>query len=44
LIMLSGQRQHRLRRQPQLVRDSHADAAVADVEGEITRMGGGLQR
>jgi len=30
------QRQHRLRRQAQLVRDSYADAAVADVEAEIT--------
>jgi hypothetical protein len=32
------QRQHRLRRQAQLVRHSHADAAVADVEAEIAGM------
>jgi hypothetical protein len=35
LIALPLQRQHRLRRQAQLVRDGHADAAVADVEAEI---------
>jgi hypothetical protein len=32
------QRQHRLRRQPQLVRHSHPDAAIADVEAEIAGM------
>jgi hypothetical protein len=36
LIVLPLQRQNRLRRQAQLVRDSHADAAIADVEAEIT--------
>jgi hypothetical protein len=30
------QRHHRLRRQPQLIRHSYPDAAVADVEAEIT--------
>jgi hypothetical protein len=34
--VLPLQRQNRLRRQAQLVRDSHADAAIADVEAEIT--------
>jgi hypothetical protein len=32
------QRQHRLRRQPQRIRHSHSDAAIADVETEIARM------
>ncbi len=44
LIALALQRQNRLRRQAQLVRDGYADAAVADVEGEIARMRGSLQR
>jgi len=35
-VALALQRQNRLRRQAQLVRHSHADAAVADVEAEIT--------
>jgi hypothetical protein len=39
----SLQGKHRLCRQPQLVRDSHPDAAVADVEAEIARNGGGFQ-
>jgi hypothetical protein len=37
------QRQNRLRRQSQLVRHGHADAAIADVEAEITGMEGGFQ-
>jgi hypothetical protein len=37
------QRHHRLRRQPQLVRHSYPNAAIADVEGEITRMGNSFQ-
>jgi hypothetical protein len=37
------QRQHRLRRQAQLVRDRYADAAVADIEAEIAGMKGGFQ-
>ena len=37
------QRQHRLRGQAQLVGDSHADAAVANVEGEVARMLVGFQ-
>ena len=32
------QREHRLRRQPQLVRDSHPDAAIADIQPEVARM------
>src|SRR5208337_5667113 len=43
-VALALQRQNRLRGQAQLVRDSHADAAVADVEAEIARIRGGLQR
>jgi hypothetical protein len=35
LIVPPLQRQHRLRGQAQLVRHSHADAAVADIETEI---------
>jgi hypothetical protein len=35
LIVPPLQRQNRLRGQAQLVRDSYADAAVADVEAEI---------
>jgi hypothetical protein len=35
-IVLPLQRQDRLRRQAQFVRDRYADAAVADVEAEIT--------
>ena len=38
LIVPPFQRQNRLRRQAQLVRHRYADAAVADVEAEITRM------
>ncbi len=34
-IVLALQRQNRLRRQAQLVRDGYTDAAVADVETEI---------
>ncbi len=37
------QRQHRLRRQAQLVRHGHADAAIADIEAEIAGMRGGFQ-
>jgi hypothetical protein len=43
LIIPPLQRQHRLRRQAQLVRHSHADAAVADVEAEIARMSDSFQ-
>jgi hypothetical protein len=43
LVVPSGERQHRLRRQPQLVRDGHADAAIADVQGEIAGMRGDFQ-
>jgi hypothetical protein len=32
------QRQNRLRRQPQLVRHSHADAAIANIEAQIARL------
>jgi hypothetical protein len=42
-IVPSGQRQNRLRRQPQLVRHRNADAAVADVEAQITGMGDSFQ-
>jgi hypothetical protein len=35
--------EHRLSREPEFVADSHADAAIADVEREIAGMGGGLQ-
>lgn len=35
LIVLSGQRQNRLRREPKLVRHGHADAAIADIKTEI---------
>jgi hypothetical protein len=43
LIVPSGQRQNRLRRQPQLVRHSHADAAIANIKAKITGMGNGFQ-
>jgi hypothetical protein len=43
-IVLPLQGEHRLRRQAQFVRDSYADAAVADVEGEIAGMRDGVQR
>ena len=36
-VVLALQRQDRLRRQAQLVRDGYADAAVADVEAEIAK-------
>jgi hypothetical protein len=42
-IMAALQGQHRLRGQAQLVGDSHADAAVANVEGEVARMRCGFQ-
>jgi hypothetical protein len=32
-----------LRRQPQFVRHSHADAAIADIEAEIAGMGYSFQ-
>jgi len=37
-IVAPFQREHRLRRQAQLVRDGHADAAVANVQTEIAKM------
>ena len=37
------QREHRLRRQPQLVRHSHPDVAAAYIETEIAEMSGGFQ-
>jgi hypothetical protein len=43
LVMTPLQRQYRLRRQLQLVRHRHADAAVADIEAEIAGMRGGFQ-
>lgn len=39
----SLKRHHRLSRQPQLVRHSHPDAAIADIETEIARMARGFQ-
>jgi len=37
------ERENRLRRQPQLVRHSHTDATIADIEAEIARMGYSFQ-
>lgn len=37
------EREHRLRGEPQLVRDGDADAAGADVEAEEAGLGGGVQ-
>jgi hypothetical protein len=42
-IMPPLQCQHRLRSQPQLVRHRHADAAVADIEAEVTGMENSFQ-
>jgi hypothetical protein len=43
LIVPPFQGQHRLRRQPQFVRDGNADATVADIEAQIARMGNSFQ-
>lgn len=41
--MMPLQRQHRLGCQSQLVRDGHADAAIANIEAEIAGVRGGFQ-
>jgi hypothetical protein len=40
---VTQQRKHRLRGQPQLIGDSHSNAAIADVEAKIARMRDRLQ-